>query len=136
MTDTKDVEARNKALIEAAFDGWKNGSGSPFDLLHPDSKWTIIGSSPLSGTYTRSDFFENVVVPFNALLKTPAVPTVLGVYADGDIVIVRFDASATAADGRAYRNNYAWFLEIRDGQILKGTAFFDTRYYDALWPHA
>jgi len=134
MTDETTRQSSNKALVRESFERWRNGAGSPFDLLHPDSEWTIIGSSPLSRTYGRAEFFEKVVIPFNGLLKSPAVPTVLGIYADGDMVIVRFDAEATAMDGSPYRNNYAWFLEIRDGQIIKGTAFFDTRYYDALWP--
>jgi ketosteroid isomerase-like protein len=134
MTDATTEQSRNKALIRESFERWQNGTGSPFDLLHPESEWTIIGSSPLSKTYNRADFFEKVVTPFKALLKTQAVPTVLGIFADGDMVIVRFDAEATAMDGSAYHNNYAWFLEIKDGQIMKGTAFFDTRYYDALWP--
>jgi len=129
-----DETARNKALIADAFERWKQGRGSPFDLLAADARWTIIGSSPLSGTYGRDAFFEKVVVPFNGLLATPAVPTVLGIYGEGDTVIVRFDAEATARDGRRYRNNYAWFLTVRDDRIVEGTAFFDTRTYDALWP--
>ena len=134
MTDKTTEQARNKALIRESFARWRSGTGSPFDLLHPQSEWTIIGSSPLSKTYNKVDFFEKVAVPFNALLNSPAIPTVLGIHADGDMVIVRFDAEATARDGSPYRNNHAWFLKIRDGQIIEGTAFFDTRYYDALWP--
>lgn len=135
MTDEASRQAGNKAIIREAFERWRNGAGGPFDLLLPEAEWTIIGSSPLSKTYGTADFFEKVVIPFNALLKTPAVPTVLGIYAEGDTVIVRFDAEATAKDGVPYRNNYAWFLEMKDGRIIKGTAFFDTRTYDALWPN-
>ena len=118
MTEEATEQSRNKALIQDSFERWRSGAGSPFDLLHPDAEWTIIGSSPLSGTYRKAEFFEKVVIPFNGLLKTPAVPTVLGVYADGDMVIVRFDAEATARDGSPYRNNYAWFLKIEDGLIV------------------
>ena len=135
MTNETDQPSRNKALIRKSFERWEQGSGSPFDLLHPASRWTIIGSSPLSRTYGRDEFFEKVVVPFNALLASPAVPTVLGIYAEDDMVIVRFDATATARDGRPYRNNYAWFLRIKEDRIIEGTAFFDTPTYDALWPH-
>jgi ketosteroid isomerase-like protein len=133
MTDENTEQSRNKALVKAGFERWRDGTGSAFDLLHPEAEWTIVGSSPLSKTYSKPDFMEQVVRPFNALLKSPAVPTVHGVYADGDMVIVLFDATAVAKDGLPYRNRYAWFLQMKDGQVVRGTAFFDTRDYDALW---
>jgi hypothetical protein len=35
----------NKAIVQASFDRWKSGNGSPFELLVPDAEWTIVGSS-------------------------------------------------------------------------------------------
>jgi ketosteroid isomerase-like protein len=128
------TEQSNKALVSAAFERWRNGTGSPFDLLHPDVEWTIVGSSPLSKTYYgKQQFFDLVVSPFNARLASPAVPTVHGIYADGDMVIIRYDAEALAIDGIPYLNTYTWYLQMKDKQAVKGIAFFDTRYYDALW---
>src|ERR1700733_10853197 len=43
----------NKALVQASFDRWSAGTGSPFELLAPDADWTIVGSSPLSKTYPQ-----------------------------------------------------------------------------------
>jgi hypothetical protein len=40
-------EDSNKALVQASFDRWKNGTGGPFELLATDVEWTIVGSSPL-----------------------------------------------------------------------------------------
>lgn len=128
------IEQANKALVAAAFERWKQGAGSPFDLLHPDVQWTIVGSSPLSKTYTsKKQFYDECVDHFAARLATPAVPAVKGMYADGDTVIIHYDADAMGVDGIPYHNTYAWFLEMKDGQVVKGTAFFDTRFYDALW---
>jgi ketosteroid isomerase-like protein len=54
-------------------------------LLAPDAEWTIVGSSPLSRTYrNRQEFLDTVIHPFNARMATPLVPTVRGIYADGD----------------------------------------------------
>jgi ketosteroid isomerase-like protein len=44
-------------------------------------------------------------------------PTIRNIYAEGDTVIVFFDASGTARDGLPYENTYAWFLDIRDGKV-------------------
>jgi ketosteroid isomerase-like protein len=95
----------NKALVQASFDRWHSGTGSPFELLVPETKWTIVGSSPLSKTYaSRQAFLDEVINPFNARMATPLVPTVRGIYADGDMVIILFDAAATTKDDQPYRN--------------------------------
>ena len=37
---------------------------------------------------------------------------------DGDTVIVLWDGVATARDGKVYENSYAWFLRMREGEIV------------------
>lgn len=120
------IEEQNKALVQATFDKWKAGKGSFVDMLAPDVNWTITGSSPVAGTYTsREEFIAKAAKPFAAKLSTPITPTILALYADGDTVIVRWLAEATTKDNQPYVNNYAWFLQIKDGKVVKGTAFFD-----------
>jgi hypothetical protein len=129
-----DVEATNKQLVQAGFDNWKNDAGSIYDLLAPDAKWTIVGNSPAAKTYqSRQDFIDSVIKPFNARLSDKLVPTVLGLYADGDMVIVRWDGLATALDGKPYRNSYSWHLQMRGGQIVNATAFFDSMEFTDFW---
>jgi ketosteroid isomerase-like protein len=53
-------------------------------------------------------------------------PTVRNIYAEGDTVIVFFDASGTARDGKPYANTYAWFLSLENGKVVKASAFFDS----------
>jgi hypothetical protein len=130
----KDVEARNKEIVQAGFDAWRNGTGSVFDLLVPDAKWTIVGNSPVSKTYTsRQEFLDLVIGPFNARLSRRLVPTVRAIYADGDTVIALFDAEATARDGRPYKNTYTWYMRVRDGKIVEVIAFFDTLEFTDFW---
>jgi uncharacterized protein len=119
-------EDGNKVLVQASFDRWKNGTGGPFELLAPDAEWTIVGSSPLSKTYrSKKEFLDSVINPFNARMSTPLVPTIRGIYADGDTVIILFDAAATVRDGKPYHNTYAWYFQMRDAQVVKAIAFFD-----------
>jgi uncharacterized protein len=124
----------NRALVQAAFDRWGAGTGSPFELLASDADWTIVGSSPLSKTYpNRQAFIDEVIGPFNARLASPLVPSMRGIYADGDVVIAFFDAAAPAKDGLPYRNSYTWYLRMRDARVVSVTAFFDTRVLDEFW---
>ena len=128
------IEARNKSLVEAAFTAWSNGTGSPFDLLAEDASWTIVGRSAASRTYpTREAFMAEVIRPFNARMREPLKPTIRGMYAEGETVIVFFDAGGVASDGVRYDNTYAWFLEFQDGHIVKAHAFFDSIAFNELW---
>jgi uncharacterized protein len=133
MRPEKSVEALNKELVQASFDRWRNHTGSPFELLAPDSIWTIVGSSPLSKTYGRQEFLDEVIRPFNARMATPLVPTVHGIYAEGDMVIIFFEAAGTTKDDRPYHNTYTWYFQMKDGKAFKAIAFFDTREFDEFW---
>lgn len=132
---TADVEeARNRALIQQGFDAWRDGTGSPYDLLDARASWTITGNSAASRTYpSREAFMSEVIRPFNARMKSRLIPTVRRLYAEGDTVIAFFDAEGTARDDRPYRNTYAWFLEMRDGRIVRAHAFFDSIGFDSFW---
>ena len=44
-----------------------------------------------------------------------------------------FDAGGTARDGKSYANTYAWFLDLRDGKIVKAFAFFDSVVFNEFW---
>ena len=129
-----DVEASNKQIVEASFARWVKGAGTPFEDLAANAKWTVVGNSPVSRMFnSREEYMAEVIGPFNARMSSPLVPSVKGVYADGDMVVVLFDGKGTARDGKPYANSYAWFLQMRDDQIVKVTAFFDTTAFNDLW---
>ena len=132
--DRGETEASNRQIVQAAFDAWKAGTGSVFDLLADDAKWAIVGNSPVSRVFgSRKEFLDEAVTPFNARLASRLVPTVRAIYADGDVVIVLWDGAGTARDGQPYQNSYAWFLQMRDGRIASAIAFFDTTEFNDLW---
>lgn len=128
------TEARNKELVLARFEAWKAGTGSPYELLADDAEWTIVGHSLASKTYkSREAFMSEVIRPFNARMQVGLKPAIRNIYADGNTVIVFFDASGTARDGKTYANTYAWFLELSDGKIVKASAFFDSVVFNDFW---
>ena len=131
----RETETRNKQSVHAAFDAWRNGlAGNVFNLLAPDAKWTIVGNTPVSRTYaSRQEFLDMVIKPFNARLSKRLMPTVRGLYADGDMVIAFFDAEGTARDGKPYKNTYTWYLQMSDGRIVNVVAFFDTIEFTDFW---
>lgn len=131
---SEEVESRNKDLVLGGFEAWSAGTGSPYDLLADDVQWTIVGHSLASKTYpSREAFMSEVIRPFNARMKVGLKPVIRNIYTDGDTVIVFFDASGTARDGKTYANTYAWFLELRNGKIVKASAFFDSVVFNDFW---
>jgi ketosteroid isomerase-like protein len=120
--------------VEASFEAWEAGTGSPYDLLADDATWTIVGNSMAAKSYgSREAFMSEVIRPFNARMRVGLKPAIRRLYADGDTVVAFFDASGTARDGTPYTNTYAWFLQMRDGRIVKAFAFFDSIAFDDLW---
>ena len=134
MASTSTAQQQNKAVVQDRFAAWANGTGSPFELLVEDATWTITGRSEASKTYvSREAFLREVIRPFNARMQAPLKPVVHNVYADGDSVVVFFDATAVARDGKPYANTYTWYLDMRDGKVVKATAMFDSIEFNDLW---
>jgi uncharacterized protein len=128
--DQTDVTARNEAVVRQAFDGWLTGGNVFAELLAPDVRWTIHGSSPVATTYTSiEDFVERAAAPLTSRLATPIVPEVHGVWASGDTVIIRFDGSATTTSGAPYTNQFVWIFRMTDGVVTEAEAFLDLAAY-------
>jgi ketosteroid isomerase-like protein len=109
------VQERNKSLVSDRFEAWAQGNGSPFELLADDASWTIEGGSVASKTYVgRETFLREVIRPFNARMSVGLKPTVRTLCADGDVVVIFFDARGTARDGMPYANTYFWLFEMHD----------------------
>jgi len=127
-------EERNQVLVQRGFDAWRDGTGSPYDLLANDANWTIMGNSLAAKNYpSREAFLAEVIRPFNARMRERLIPKVHRLYTDGDTVIALFDAKGTARDGKPYVNSYAWFLQMKDGKIVRAQAFFDSIVFDDFW---
>ncbi len=131
---TDNIETRNKATVQAGFDAWKDGTGSPYDYLADNATWEIVGNSAASRVYkSKADFIETVIRPFNARMSDRLVPTIRNIYADGDTVIIFFDAEGTARDGKPYRNTYTWYLQLQESKIVRASAFFDSVAFNHFW---
>ncbi|MET1056695.1 MAG: nuclear transport factor 2 family protein [Pedobacter sp.] len=123
---TIETTTANKEAIRLGFEKWTAGTGSFFDLLHDDMVWTITGSTPLSKTYNgKKEFIDQVIDPLNQRLSKKIVPTVRGIYGDGDMVIAHWDGVATAKDGKPYLSSYSWYMQMDKGKIVRVTAFLD-----------
>jgi ketosteroid isomerase-like protein len=124
------AKSRSEEIVRQAFEGWSAGDNVFAELLAPDVVWTIHGSGPVAGTYrSREDFVERASRPLISRLATPLVPQVHYIWAVGDTVIIRFEASATTTSGGAYSNQFVWIFRMRGGVVVEAEAFLDLIAY-------
>ncbi|WP_375460972.1 nuclear transport factor 2 family protein [uncultured Enterovirga sp.] len=124
------VTARNEGIVRDAFQRWTAGENVFPILVAPDVVWTIPGSGPVAGTYLGlQDFVEKASRPLVSRLATPLVPRVHHIWAVGERVIIRFEASATTTGGHPYRNQFVWIFRMKDGQVAEAEAFLDLVAY-------
>jgi hypothetical protein len=79
----------------------------------------------------KQEFLDKLIHPFNARMASRLVPTVRGIYADGDTVITLSDA--TAKDGVPNHSIYTWYFQISGANVVKALAFFATGDCDEFW---
>jgi uncharacterized protein len=97
----------NRAAIQAVFEAWQAGRGALPDV------------GPFGARFARGERFRPV--------------RVRSVLADGDTVVAIWDGRGVANDGKPYENSYAFILRMRDGEVVDGTAFFDSISFNDLW---
>jgi ketosteroid isomerase-like protein len=128
---------KNRDIIRRAFDAWRTGNGVITDVFAPDMVWRIEGHSVASKEYGNSrGFIDEVLAPFGARFSRgePFRPTTIrSITADGDTVVVVWDGHGVANDGQPYANSYAWIMRLADGQVVDGTAFYDSISFNDLW---
>ncbi|WP_449472899.1 nuclear transport factor 2 family protein [Sphingobium chungangianum] len=115
-----DIEA-NKAVARRYMRAVEEGDVETIEVLqHPDCRWWILGHGDMS----RADFIASVKGGLLSAQKRTA--EVVGITAEGDRVAVEVRGEMVFPD-RVYRNEYHNLLIIRDGQIIFGKEYMDTR---------
>jgi len=127
----------NREIATDAFHAWSRGERYVSSIFAEDMTWEITGRSRAAGNYRSAQHFSDEVLrPFGARFRpdAPFRPVdIRAVHADGDVVVVLWDGEGTTTAGTTYRNTYAWFMTFRDGEVVDGTAFYDSIAFDELW---
>ena len=129
----------NREIVTDAFRSWADGTGYVASLFADDMTWEITGRSAASRKYANTQqFLDECLHPFGARFS-PSDPfrpvNIRAIYDDEDnsTVIVLWDGQGTTTAGTTYRNTYAWFMTLRSGKIINGTAFYDSIAFNELW---
>jgi ketosteroid isomerase-like protein len=128
-TSAAETEA-NRELMTTTFEAWRDGA-EPFpDTWATDMVWRLEGHSIASREYaSKHEYVEEFVKPFGARFLPSQrfrATNIRSVHADGDTVIVLWDARGIAIDGKPYENTYAFFMQMRDRKVVELTALTDS----------
>jgi uncharacterized protein (TIGR02246 family) len=120
--------SENKRLIEEVFEELAAGNGQPFmDLLADDARWTAIGSSPWSRTYTgKRAIVDELMRPLFRQFADRYTARAIRVIAEGDVVVVEARGHVTTRSGQPYDQTYCYVFELRDGRVHELTEYLDT----------
>lgn len=97
------------------------------DSLAPDICWTIMGTTPWSGTYRgREAVRTTLIAPLFAQFADRYVSRLHRIIAEGDAVVVECRGEVMTKAGKRYDNSYCWVCRIEDDKIVELTEYLDT----------
>ena len=120
--------------MRAAFEQWEQGDSRPFfALVADDVRWTVTGSTGISGTFhSKGAFVTQAAGLLTKRFAGPLVAKLVDVSADGDKVFVQWEGSAVSVTGVDYEQAYCWVLSMRDGRVVEALAYLDTELVSAV----
>ena len=114
-------EETNKAIIRRFLKAVETGDVDTIETLQaPECDWWIIGGETIS----RKAYTDAVK---NMLLKaSPRKVEIIGIIAEGETVAAEVRSEMHFGD-RVYANEYHDLFILRDGLIVHGREYFDTK---------
>jgi ketosteroid isomerase-like protein len=118
----------NRQLLETVYTELSKGNPKPFvDSLADDIEWTIIGSTPLSGTYRgKRDVLQGLFGRLRARLADGPTFEFERFIAADDHVVMQAQGYATSVTGAPYNNSYCVVARIVEGKLCEMIDYVDT----------
>lgn len=118
----------NKELLGHVYAEASAGNAAPLiDALADDVAWTIIGSTPLSGTFRgKQEVLSGLLGPLRSRVTSSITFSVERLIAEDDHVVMVAKGHATSTSGRPYDNTYCIVARFAGGRIVEMTDYVDT----------
>lgn len=124
-------EQENLDIIAHALEAAANDFAEFFKLVFASGvEWTIAGHGPVARIYSGlEDVYVNAEEALFRRLAEPLKIKVIGIWADGDEVLVRIESSSRAIDDEPYQNTYMYILTLAGGKVVSGIEWLDLNAY-------
>jgi len=121
----------NKQVVKKLFAELAAGNlDGFFACLTSDATWRVMGKPDkfaLAGKRNMAEM-RTLLAGVAEAVKTPLTVTPTGFTCEGDRVAVEATSHADLKNGRAYRNDYHFVFEFRDGKIATVREHMDTMH--------
>jgi uncharacterized protein (TIGR02246 family) len=124
----------NRAVVQAAWRAFATHDAEQIaafftedaEWLAPAGNATAVALDAPSHMIGRQAITHFLAHEFSRLFVSDVAVDFRGFYVDGDRVVVEETMTATLANGNAYRNDYCFVFELRDGLIRRVREYMDT----------
>ncbi len=116
----------NKAIVTQFFDALNKGDVDYIvGTYAADGCVQTMGETLISGVFSRDQIAASAGGIFD-VFPAGLTFTLLSMLAEGDKVAVEATSEGQHISGKAYRNDYHFLFEFRDGKLLKLKEYMDT----------
>lgn len=118
----------NKKLVNDAFEQAEKGNIEGFlNALSEDFKWTTIGATSVSGSYSTRDLLDIYFPKIAASFESMPIIVPDQIIADENYVIrIGHGEGGIAKNGLEYNNLYCFVIKVRGNKISEITEYCDT----------
>jgi uncharacterized protein len=124
----------NRAVVQAAWRAFATHDAEQIaafftedaEWLAPAGNATAVALDAPSHMIGRQAITHFLAHEFSRLFVSDVAVDFRGFYVDGDRVVVEETMTATLANGNAYRNDYCFVFQLRDGLIRRVREYMDT----------
>ena len=125
--------AENKQLVQDPVAALSAADSDKFfGNLADNIRWTIIGTTKYSHTYTgKADIADRLFTPLAEQLDGLITNTVLNTIVEGDYVVLQAQGKSQMKTGKPYNNTYCMVMQLQDSKIQQITEYLDTELVTA-----
>lgn len=120
----------NKAVVRGYFDAVNKGhlTDDLLDHLTDDVTWWIQQAAPTAGLYEGKEGVKRLFSADTPIFSAPLKVDIWRMVAEGDTVVAEAEITTRNVNGTEYKNQYSFWMEIRDGKICRIREYLDTLY--------
>ena len=119
----------NKKLVAHLYSEAARGNNEPMtNAFAEDMVWTIIGSTPVSGTYRGLQEIRETLAPklMSSFEATPRLIVDRLIAEDDQVVVLAHGEGGKTKNGTEYNNTYCHVLRLRGEKFVEFLEYCDT----------
>jgi ketosteroid isomerase-like protein len=117
-----------KEIVTHIYDELAKGNSRPLlEAFADDVRWSVIGTTPWSGTYVgKAAVLDDLLAPLRAQFGTRYKARAHRVIGEGEFVVAEVRGEVTTKAGKPYNNTYCFIFRFADGRLKEINEYCDT----------